>query len=124
MMRFLALVAGALLFAGCARKDGLPKTYAVKGKVLDATGNPLTGGQVQFQSPTDTTMTLVGNIAGDGSFSPRTIKERKEPPAAPGGEYQVTIPLPLPPGERAPPPPATLSAPYKVEAKDNTFEFR
>jgi hypothetical protein len=133
MMRLLMLVTGALLLAGCGSKDGLPKTYPVKGKVLDAQGAPLKGGTAMFQSKTDTTLTVSGTISEtDGSFEVKTIRNKQQVAGAPEGEYEVTISLPLAGGPsdgtigrgHAAPPPVTLPKLYRVEPKENTFEFR
>lgn len=60
--------------------------YPVKGRVLLADGNPLTGGTVQF-IPSSGGLPASGPIAADGTFS---LKSKTREGAAPG-EYRVRI---------------------------------
>lgn len=125
MWRALALFMGALLLVGCGggKKSGdLPKTYPVKGKVVDQKGNPMKGGAVQFDSGKGGDMTVVGTINPDGTYVVKTFRDKTEMDGAPEGEYEVTVTFPLGEGN-APPPPVTLSKKFKVEAKDNTFDI-
>jgi hypothetical protein len=126
MSRVPAILAAALLAAGCAggRKTGdIPETHPVKGKVIDAKGNPLKGGAVQFELDQPADMTIVGSIENDGTYSLKTIRDKSESPGAPPGEYQVVVTLPIGTDGNAPPPPVTLSKKFKVEAKENTLDI-
>jgi len=124
MRRMLALIVGVLLLVGCrAGRPALPKTYPVKGKVVDANGAPLKGGFVQFETDKPTDMTVVATIESDGAFSAKTFRDKEEMPGAPEGEYRLVVNRQIADGN-APPPAFTMPKPYKVEAKDNNFELK
>jgi hypothetical protein len=124
MWRVLALLAGALLLAGCSsRKPPLPSTYPVTGKVLDTRGAPLKGGTVQFDSGQPTDLSVVGLIEPDGTFTVKTFRNKDEMNGAPEGEYRLTINFPLS-SDHVASPPVTLPNPYRVQPKDNNFELR
>jgi hypothetical protein len=80
----LALVAG---FSGCGSGAYSGPVYPVKGKVLLATGKPLTSGAVQF-IPESGGMLASGKIGPDGTFSLVSLDKREG--AAPG-PYKVRI---------------------------------
>jgi hypothetical protein len=113
-----------VLAAGCGKDANLPRTYPVSGKAFGPDGKPLTSGQVQFQHATDLTITVVGDVGSDGSYSLRTIAGKRTLSGAPEGEYTVTIALPIPPGEHAAPRPITFAQPFRVEAKESTIDLR
>jgi len=125
MWRAFALVAGVLLLVGCAggkKSSDLPTTHPVKGKVLDAKGNPLKGGTVRFDPDKAGDLTVIGVIGTDGSYTVKTFRDKNEMVGAPEGEYQVTVAFPLGEGN-APPPPVALPKKFKVEAKENTLDI-
>lgn len=119
------------LAPGCSKKEEMPKTYTVKGKVVLKNGKPLTGGFITFTSVTNDEQRAYGDIAQDGTFTLDTValtsKARSEKLAgAVEGEFKVTI---RPAGSTddgtgGPPvgggrPAFTLKQTYKIEAKDN-----
>ena len=121
----------SLVVAGCATKEELPKTYAVKGKVVLKNGKPLRGGFITFTSVTSDEQRAYGDIKEDGTFTldtaALTSKARTERLAgAVEGEFKVTI---RPTGSTddgtgGPPvgggrPAFTLKKRYKIEAKEN-----
>lgn len=83
-----AMLLLALLVVGCQTTlPEPPKTYPVKGKVMQ-NGSPLAGGRVKF-CPTDTSKNEgIAEINKDGSFVLSSY--RKEDGATPG-EYVVII---------------------------------
>jgi len=112
-----------VFLAGCPGNSDLPKTYPVKGKVVDAKGAPVKGGSVMFESGQATNISIVGVIQEDGTFSLNTYRDKTELPGAPEGEYRVKIMLPITDGNN-PPPPVTLPKPFRVEAKDNDCQVK
>jgi len=121
----LLMFAGLLAFlvVGCGPKENVPKTYPVTGKVVDAKGNPVKAGSVQFESKTDTTTTVIGEIQPDGNFSLRTFNNKMNAQGAQEGEYKVTINLPGVDMTNIPPP-IIMPKPYRVEPKENNFELK
>jgi len=112
-----------LLLAGCGVKKSLPKTYPVKGTVLDEKGSPVKGGAIRFE-PAPSGETLVATIKDDGSFTARTFRDKEEAAGLPEGEYKLTIDRKIPDGGNVPPPPVTLGRTVKVQARENSFELR
>src|SRR5262245_41356936 len=62
------LVLVLLLAPGCAREE-MPKTYAVRGKVVYKNGKPLPGGDIVFISVNNPELRAYGKIEKDGTFS-------------------------------------------------------
>jgi len=113
------------LLVGCkSTSDSLPKTYPVTGTVLDEKGAPVKGGAVRFESTTDTTLTVTGEIQQDGKFTMRTSRNKESAEGAIEGEYTVLIMLPAGADPNNPPPPVKLPKTYKVEPKDNVFTLQ
>ncbi len=120
-----------LLVVGCAKNEEMPKTYAVKGKVVLKNGKPLAGGFITFTSVTDHEKKAYGDIAADGTFRLDTValtsKARSKSLAgAVEGEFKVTIRPTgsVDDGTGGPPvgggrPAFTLKKTYKIEAKEN-----
>jgi len=123
------LVLALLLVSGCAKEE-MPKTYAVKGKVVLKNGKPLAGGFITFASVENPERRAYGDVAKDGSFTLDTValtsKARSERlTGAVEGEFRVTI---RPTGSTddgtgGPPvgagrPAFTLKKTYKIEAKE------
>ena len=83
-----ALLLAAVL-AGCSGTgESSIATYAVKGKVLLASGRPLTSGRVVFVARDGLTLPASGPIGSDGSF---TLTTRSEGDGAIPGDYKVRI---------------------------------
>lgn len=123
MSRLAILLLVLTPLAGCSSgKEGLPKTYPVKGTVSDAKGNPLKGGAIRFEPSPAGNVVLVATIK-EGSFTARTIRDNETAVGLPAGEYKVTIEHLIPEGGKVPPPPVTLRTPYKIEAKDNDLKI-
>lgn len=130
---FGALWFGTILAVvpGCATKEEMPKTYTVKGKVVQKNGKPLKGGFITFTSVTSDEQRAYGDIAEDGTFKLDTValtsRARSEKLAgAVEGEFKVTIRPAgsIDDGTGGPPigggrPAFTLKKRYKIEAKEN-----
>jgi hypothetical protein len=87
---FLGVI-GAVFVAGCGRKFNTtppPKVYPVKGKVLLASGEPVSGGIITFHPKTTLGAEASGEIGRDGSFQLTTIV--KNDGAVPGS-YTVSV---------------------------------
>jgi hypothetical protein len=119
-----------VLAAGCMRAPPLPKTHPSTGTVVYQGGEPVRGGSVQFNSPNDNLLRIIGQINDKGEFTLRTIKDI-EAQGAPEGDYEVVV-TPSVPGvdpndvvamqtKRAEP--ITLKDSVKVQAKTNTFKL-
>lgn len=84
----VAILVGLLVgLSGCGSGQYSGPVYPVKGKVLLATGKPLTTGSVQF-IPESGGALASGKIGSDGSFSLVSLDKREG--AAPGS-YKVRI---------------------------------
>jgi hypothetical protein len=116
------LLAIGLCAVGCGPRGSMPKTYKVTGSVIVKGGKPLSSGAIQFSPVADTSYSVTGDISNDGTFTLRTVKGNDRANGAPEGEYRVTILLPIPEDQRAPPP-IVLPKTCKVEPKDNHFSF-
>jgi hypothetical protein len=112
-----------LVLIGCAGEQ-LPTTYSVTGKAYDMEGNPLAEGMVQFKHPSDTTLSIVGEIDKEGSFALKTLKGKWTLKGAPEGEYEVVVLPGVPKGQHAALPEITFPQSFRVEPKENTFELR
>jgi hypothetical protein len=88
----LALVAAAGV-TGCSGSDSLPslKVYEVKGRVVLANGQPLSGGFISFVPKGDLSITPSGVIGPDGTFSLVTGGSGE---GAPPGDYKVRVEAP------------------------------
>jgi hypothetical protein len=87
---FLGVI-GAVCVAGCGPKFNTtppPTVYPVKGKVLLANGQPVTGGIITFHPKTRLGAEASGEIGPDGSFQLTTIV--KNDGALPGS-YTVSV---------------------------------
>jgi hypothetical protein len=81
------------VLAGCGHSDSLPvlDVYQVKGTVLLADGQPLSGGWISFVPKGDLSVTPGGEIRPDGTFS---IATGGSGDGAPPGEYKVRVEAP------------------------------
>jgi hypothetical protein len=88
----LLLVVALLGGPGCkSSTSNLPKTYAVKGKVVYPDGQPYSGGLITFKSQGQD-FNAVSAIGKDGSFTLETLTpEGKKLKGAVEGNAQVSI---------------------------------
>ncbi len=91
-MSGLVVAFGAGL-AGCHNSDTLPvlQVYEVKGKVLLADGQPLSGGWISFVPVGDLPLTPSSAIGPDGTFALVTGGSGE---GAPAGDYKVRVEAP------------------------------
>jgi hypothetical protein len=87
-----------LTLAGCGDHKGLA-TYSATGKVVYTTGEPMTGGTVQFQPQKDASVSTFAEIGKDGTFSLSTLADGKKTAGALEGPQRVTIIPPLGPDQ-------------------------
>ncbi len=124
---------GAVFVAGCGPKFNTtppPKVYPVKGKVLLANGQPVSGGVITFHPKTTLGAEASGEIGSDGSFQLTTIV--KNDGALPGS-YTVSVNpyfkggrVSAEPASRVPPKfgaPETSGVTVEVKAKDNDLKI-
>ena len=110
-----------VLASGCG--PSLPKTYPVKGKVVDPAGKPWAGGAIMFQLAADPRVVADGVIGADGTFTLTTKIYGKAKEGAAEGEHSVMVesgPVVGPDGQ-AGSRPAVVPRKYKVEPRDNVF---
>lgn len=119
---FLLLAAFACLGAdGCSSQTTIPKTYAVKGRVVYKDGQPVKNAYIEFRQSGGSTLRAGGNVDDNGEFTLNTSQEDRKAPGAPEGTYQVVV-TPKYSGDQtqqAAPIPMTAPKEYKVEANDN-----
>lgn len=118
-----------LLVMGCGKEE-MPKTYAVKGKLVGKNGKPWPNAEIVFTSVADRELRGYGVTEEDGTFTLDTIaltkKARSERlTGAVEGEFLVNIrPGPKAPIDPANPPAGrgmaafTLKKTYKIEPKE------
>jgi hypothetical protein len=96
-----ALAALALIGLGGCNTSAtmMPKTYPVKGTIVYKDGQPLEGGQVEFQPIVKSSVTVTGDIKYDGTFTVRSRNDAATVPGAPSGIYRINI---LPPATASP----------------------
>ena len=129
---FLGVI-GTVFVAGCGPKFNTtppPKVYPVKGKVLLASGKPVSGGIITFNPKTRLGAEASSEIAPDGSFQLTTIV--KNDGALPGsytvsvnpyfkdGRYTKVPAIHLPPKFAAP---ETSDLTAEVKAEDNDLKI-
>jgi hypothetical protein len=101
--RKLLITCGAAWFLGilpgCRDRDATPvlPTYEVKGRVLLASGQPLSVGRIYFVPRSEPALAALGEIGPDGSF---TLATYKPGDGAVPGDYRVRI-EPTPANPRA-----------------------
>jgi hypothetical protein len=75
----LALLVLGLLGCGGGNSAGSkPKTYPVKGRVLEEDGKPVTGGLIEFRADSAPSLTCRSAIGKDGSFTLITLTDTNE----------------------------------------------
>ena len=91
-IHLLAVVPGLVLLAasGCSKQATLPPTYPAHGKVILASGQPLDGGSVLFQSQDEATVSATSVIGTDGTFTLATFKAGARARGAIAGRHCVT----------------------------------
>lgn len=124
---WLLVLTSCLTMSACSGKKtvDLPKTFAVKGKVVyQEGGRPMGEGTLQLE-PLDIPagpIALVGTIQADGSFTLHTINENAKLPGAPEGSYRIRVIPSM--GADQQDNSVVLHGPYKVEPHDNnTFNL-
>ena len=117
------LVLAGLVATGCGGSGGIaaPKTYPVRGKVVYKPDQPLSGGVIQFQSATDPSLTRMGDIATDSTFSLATLFHNERLEGSTEGQYHVTV-IPRM-SDNKPVPIYQLPGVYTVKAEDNYFSI-
>jgi hypothetical protein len=110
-----------LVATGCGGSGGIaaPKTYPVRGKVVYKGDQPLSGGVIQFQSKSDPSLTRMGDIESDGTFSLATLFQNERLEGTPEGQYHVTV-IPRM-SDNKPVPIYQLPGVHTVKAEDNYF---
>jgi hypothetical protein len=89
----LALMIG-MDFAGCQSDSGrpIPKTYPVRGKVVDKNGAAITNaGRIEFETPNELYHTVLGMAEPDGTFTMYTLSNDKKYMGATEGPHQVFV---------------------------------
>jgi hypothetical protein len=90
----LVVVALATLyeFTGCGEPvDPPPKTYEVTGKVVHADGRPFNGGTIEFHSVENVSLTTMGQIKEDGTFTLTTMTGKHKLEGAVEGTYTAMV---------------------------------
>jgi hypothetical protein len=126
-MRQLLLsgLTGLALALGCSGRDvSLPTTFPVTGSVVTDKGKPYAGGSLQFHPDSKEDITVIGDIAADGTFRLRTLKGSTNIEGAPAGSYEVTVIPPLGPDRKATFSTFTMPSKYKIEPRENHLEIR
>lgn len=127
MQRFLFLLVGCSVLVagvGCSENRTAPTPeapkYGVKGKVVYRDGSPMPGGVIEFRSTKDPTVTTLGQIQADGTFTLISISDKQNSSGALEGPHTVTITPKLAGDQTAQPilEPITLPRPYTVKAED------
>ena len=106
---------------GCG--SSLSETVEVKGKVVSSTGEPFPGGSIEFRSVNDSSLTIMGQIKKDGSFTLRTLGADGAADGAAPGSYHVEIDPMLEGdqtqvGEEVPAALIVLKDTYEIKASD------
>jgi hypothetical protein len=78
--------------AGCGEpKDPPPQTFAVTGKVVRANGKPFKGGVIEFHSTDNPSLTMIGQIKDDGTFTLMTMTGKDKLDGAVEGTFTATV---------------------------------
>ena len=92
--RLLLAVSLATFFGitGCGEPgDPPPKTYEVTGKVVHADGRPFKGGTIEFHSVENTSLTTMGQIKDDGTFTLTTMTGKHKLDGAVEGTFTAIV---------------------------------
>ncbi|MCH7725975.1 MAG: hypothetical protein IH991_05770 [Planctomycetes bacterium] len=117
---FFKLPLGVVLVTLLGCGSSLPE---VKGKVVLSTGEPFPGGSIEFRSVNDSSLTIMGQIKKDGSFTLRTLGVDGAVDGAAPGSYHVEITPMLEGdqtqvGEGVSAAPIVLNGTYEIKASD------
>jgi hypothetical protein len=124
---FLTFAAALAVCGGCRPASSLPKTYAVKGRVVDADGRPVADARVEFLefSPSGGAPAWQprGVTGSDGAFTLTTysMNDNGSASGAPAGTYTVVVTPRADGGDQthqATPRPVTLPQLYAVAVND------
>lgn len=79
------------LHCGCSPSTSTPavKTVAVTGKVLDASGKPVSGGMLSLRSTTNADQVASAVVDDSGTFALKAVVGDKQVDGALPGEYKV-----------------------------------
>lgn len=86
----LLMILGVLVGCGSAKPLPAPTTVPVSGKILLASGSPLTGGRVMFKPKDPAMQEATSDVGPDGSFALTTFTNKD---GALPGEYVVVVEL-------------------------------
>jgi hypothetical protein len=90
--RAAVLLIGLAVAAGCNRSGpALPDTVQAKGKVLLPSGQPLTGGRLEFKATAPPSIDAFADVQKDGSFVVQSFTQ--EGGAVPGNYVVVVSPF-------------------------------
>lgn len=122
----LLVVAWGML--GCGPKQpAAPKTYPVKGNLLDANGEPVASALVEFRSTTNETWKATGVTTQDGTFSLKAFVGNSQIEGTIAGAHRVVVipPLPQTQAVQANVRPISLAEEYTVnEQGENNFTIQ
>ena len=80
-----------ILGCGSQPTTNLPKTYEVRGVVLEASGEPAQGGSIEFTPKQPGGQKFLGIIGPKGEFTARTIAAEGATAGAPEGTYTAVV---------------------------------
>jgi len=118
--RFLLPILVAASVAGCGAKSKLeqpPTTYTVTGKVLGKGGQPVSIGDLTFQSTMQPKWRARAALRPDGTFTLETLVEGNKIPGVIAGPHDVTYYPPMSAAQTEVP--INLPLPITVEARNN-----
>lgn len=107
--------------SGCRKTPTMPETYPVHGKVIFPDGRPVSGGAVNFQPLTDTTIPTSGLIGTDGTFTLTSYRDGIRQPGVIAGPCRVIVTPSFDENQRMLFPVKIFAEPYTVKPGDNHF---
>jgi|GEM_PF-4632187 len=111
------------LCLGCGEKESnVPPTFPVVGTVIDAKGNPQSGGSIELVAKENQDLLATSNIAEDGSYELSTFLNGEKAEGAVAGDHSVTVYTQQ--VEHGDSTTVTLPQPVTVEASDNELEIK
>ena len=114
------LVLFLIPLAGCNSQPA-PPTHPVTGKVVyKKSGEPLAGGTIQFKSVADPSLTTIGEVQKDGTFTLKTLVGSRHVPGAVEGQHQVVL-VPAQDENQKFPSIRLLKSQYQVKPEANEF---
>jgi hypothetical protein len=111
--------------SGCtsAPEPNLPTAHPVTGTVVDAAGQPITGGTLQFEALASAGQMGIAEIQPDGAFTVHTFVDGHKLIGAVPGPQRVTY-MPLMTEDQAAANPVTLTETFEVQAGGNEFTIK